>query len=223
QILVEWNATGKPERPRCVHHLFEQQAAQNPGAVAVIHGEQCLCYGEVNARANHVAHQLRSLGVGPDGLVGLCLDRTPDLLVGILGILKAGGAYVPLDPLHPADRLAFILADTRAPVVLTQRCHRGRFDGQTAHVISIDADPGLGVSDPKRSTIGTANDVIYVIYTSGSTGQPKGVAVEHCNVYQLVRWAEAAYSPAELSRVLFGMTVSFDMAVFEIFLPLCLG
>jgi amino acid adenylation domain-containing protein len=223
RILVEWNATGEPAPPCCVHALFEEQAARVPDAEAVIFGDQRMTYRELNTRANQLAHHLRSLGVGPDVLVGLCLDRSPELFVGILGILKAGGAYVPLDPNYPAERLDFVLDDAGARVILTQRRDAARFNGKAAHVVCLDDDAVLAASTANPQPVAGPNHLIYVIYTSGSTGRPKGVAIEHRSVYQLVRWSEAYYSPEELSRIFFGVTVCFDMSVFEIFLPLCLG
>jgi amino acid adenylation domain-containing protein len=191
QLLEEWNSTAVayPDRV-CIHQLFEIQVARAPEAVAVVFGEQRLTYTELNTRANRLAHHLRMLGVGPEVPVAIALDRSLELVVGLLGILKAGGAYVPLDPGYPAERLAFMLADTQAPVLLTQErllenlpVHAGRtvcLDRDWAHVAEQpDTDP---------SGVATSENLAYVIYTSGSTGQPKGVMVEHRALVNHMEW-----------------------------------
>ena len=149
QLLVQWNDTAVDyPRDRCIHQLFEQQAARTPDATAVVFEDTRLSYAELNARANQLAHHLITLGVGPDVLVGLCLERSLDLVVGLLGILKAGGAYVPLDPGYPATRLAFMLEDTQAPVLLTQHKLLGQLPPYAGHVLCLDRDPSLLAAQP---------------------------------------------------------------------------
>ena len=141
RLLVEWNDTAADyPRDRCIHELFEQQAARNPDAVAVVFDDQPMTYGELDARANRLAHQLETLGVGPDVLVGICIERSPELVVGLLGILKAGGAYVPLDPSYPQERLAFMLEDAQAPLLLTKEPLLGRLPPHGVRTLCLDRD-----------------------------------------------------------------------------------
>ena len=193
QMLVEWNDTARGyPADRCVHQLFEEQVGRTPEAVAVVFENQQLTYRELNARSNQLAHYLRDLGVGPEMLVGICLERSLEMVVGLLGILKAGGAYVPLDPEYPAERLAFLLAglrrtgsaDPEAPAAVLARLPRPR------------ALPGRRRLDLRRherrqpSPLATPDDLAYVIYTSGSTGIPKGVMIPHRGIVRLVRNTE---------------------------------
>ena len=177
-VAREWNGTRR-EYPRdnCVHQLFEEQVARTPEAVAVVFENQQLTYRELNARANQLAHYLRDLGVGPETLVGICLERSLEMVVGLLGILKAGGAYVPLDPEYPAERLAFLLRDSAAPVLLTQKRLLPSLPDCPARVLCLDADASTfaGMSDANPPPLATPENLAYVIYTSGSTGVPKGV------------------------------------------------
>ncbi len=185
QLLVEWNGrqTSYPQI-ECVHQLFEEQVARTPGAVAVIsEGEQCT-YQELNQRANQVAHYLQSLGVGPDVRVGLFMERSLDIMVGLLGILKAGGAYVPLDPIYPQERVRFMLENVQVPVLLTQtHLTADLTDLGSVRVVCLDGDEDTiaQYSDRNPPIAVTPSNLIYVLFTSGSTGRPKGVAVEHCN------------------------------------------
>jgi len=176
--------------PACVHTLVEEVAARIPDAPAVTFGTDTLTFAQLNARANQLAHRLRRSGVGPDVLVGVCLERSIDMAVAVLGVLKAGGAYVPLDPDYPADRLAFMVSDTAAPVVLAQPSTRGRLPASAATIVDMeeeraaltlepDTNPGVDV-DPEN--------LLYVIYTSGSTGRPKGTALSHRALGNLIRW-----------------------------------
>jgi len=220
ELLVAWNDT-RAEYPEkgCIHDLFEQQAARTPDAIAVVSGDQRLTYAELNRRANQLAHHLRSLRVGPEVLVGLCLERSPSMLVGLLAILKAGGAYVPLDPTYPGERLAFTLQDSGAPVVLTEERLAGRLDVGEARVIRLDADRNILDRQPTDNPEPAAapDNLAYVIYTSGSTGTPKGVMIPH---RALVNHALATAQAFELSardRVLQFASISFDAAAEEIF------
>ena len=181
QLLVEWNDTAvEYPRDRCIHQLFEAQVERSPEATALVYEDQQLTYGELNARANRLAHHLRSLGVGPEVLVGVCLERSLELVVGLLAILKAGGAYVPLDPSYPAERLAFMLQDTQAPVLLTQQRLLAHLPAYAGHTLCLERDAAHIAQHPDTNppTSATPTNLAYVIYTSGSTGTPKGVMVE---------------------------------------------
>ncbi len=223
QVVEEWNRTeaGYPS-DRCLHQMFEAQAARTPEAVAVVFEEESLSYGALNARANRLAHHLRGLGVGPEVRVAICVERSLEMVVGLLGILKAGGAYVPLDPGYPAERLAYMLADCGAPVLLTQEELRGALPApEGVRVVSGAEVAGEPAENPASGA--TPRDLAYVIYTSGSTGRPKGVMVEHGGVVSLLHWLRSVTSDAELSCVLGSTSFSFDVSVAEIFGTLCWG
>src|SRR5215213_7151460 len=227
QLLFEWNDT-RAEYPedRCVHELFEERARRTPDAVALIFEERQLTYRELDRRANQLAHHLRALGVGPDVLVGICIERSLEMAVGLLGILKAGGSYVPLDPSYPASRLKFILRDTQAPVLLTQeRLVEGLPDKSRTKVVRLDADwPVIArKAEENLTSRATADNLAYVIYTSGSTGQPKGVMIEHRALSSYVAAAIAAYEITATDRVLQFASLSFDASVEEIFPSLTCG
>src|SRR5690606_23764253 len=186
RVLVEWNATAAQyPRDRTVVQLFEEQAARRADAVAVTCEGESLTYGELGARADALAVHLRALGVRPGVLVGLCVERTPAMLVGLLGTLKAGGAYVPLDPAFPADRLAFMLADSGASVLVTQASLEGVVPAPGVQVVRLEELPGgqaglVAVDARSESAVAARpQDLAYVLYTSGSTGKPKGVEVPH--------------------------------------------
>ena len=218
QLLVGWNDTAVDyPRDKCVHELFEAQAARAPDAIAVVHGDTQLTYAALNARANQLAHHLRGLGVGPDTLVGLCLERSLDLVIGILAILKAGGAYVPLDPDYPRDRLEFMLRDTRAAIVLTQSGLEDRLPEGEAKRLCLDRDGALWSARPDSNPAVSAgpDSLAYVIYTSGSTGQPKGVEVCNRNIVRLVRGAR--YAGFDENRVFLLLApIAFDASTFEL-------
>ncbi|MBI3457316.1 MAG: amino acid adenylation domain-containing protein [Candidatus Rokubacteria bacterium] len=226
QLLVGWNATEAAyPQDACLHELIEEQAEQAPEAVVVVCEGAELTYGELNRRANQLAHSLRGRGVGPEVLVGICLERSLDMVVGVLGVLKAGGAYVPLDPAHPRERLAFLLEDTRAPVLLTQERLVTRLFPHRAHVVCVDADWEEIARQPGTNPAGgvTPDNPAYVIYTSGSTGRPKGVMVPH---RALVNFLEAMRNELRLTPedvLLAVTTLSFDIAGLELFLPLAVG
>jgi amino acid adenylation domain-containing protein len=222
----EWHDTLAPfPDESCIHELFESQVARSPDAVALVDREHTLSYRELNERANQVAHYLRGLGVGADVLVGLCVERSSEALVALLGILKAGGAYVPLDPAYPKARLAFILADAEVEVLLTQEAIRHALSGGTSALVSLDGDAALfareAVTSPVTGT--TADDLAYVIYTSGSTGAPKGVAMNHRPVCNLVAWQHRQSVVGAGDRTLQLTSLSFDVSVQEIFATLCSG
>jgi len=226
QPLVVWNATQAPyPHDRCVHQLFEAQVEQTPGAIAVIYEDQQLTYRELNARANQLAHVLRQLGVGPDVLVALCLDRSPEMVVGLLGILKAEGAYVPLDLSYPKERLAFMLADTQTKVLLTQQHLLATLPPRHAQVLCLDRDWNTisHESGENLTTSMTAEHLAYVIYTSGSTGQPKGVVMQHRPLCNLIAWQRANSSCTVRNRTLQFSSLSFDVSFQEMFSTWCSG
>lgn len=218
QLLVEWNKT-KTNYPanNCIHELFEQQVSNTPQAVALVWDNQSLTYSELNARANQLAHFLKKRDIEPDTRVGICLDRSPELIVAILATLKAGGAYLPLDPAYPQARLEFMLKDTGAPLLLTTSSRLANLPTEGAEIICLDlvADELARESEDSPEVITTADSLAYVMYTSGSTGKPKGVAVNHRNVVRLVRNTNyASFSSDEV--FLQSSTISFDASTFEI-------
>jgi amino acid adenylation domain-containing protein len=230
QLLIEWNDTAADyPRDKCIHGLFEEQVKRTPYLIAVEFDGQCLTYQELNCRANQLADYLIGLGVGSEKLVGTCIERSLDMIVGLLGILKAGGAYVPLDPAYPQERLQFMLEDAKCSVVLTQEqlLNDGKLglDSNECEYVCLDRDwPMIAQTNEDNSTAQvSANNLAYVIYTSGSTGQPKGVAIEHRNTVNLLAWAKTVYGPDELRGVLASTSICFDLSVFEIFLPLICG
>jgi amino acid adenylation domain-containing protein len=230
QMLAQWNATQSAYNDQaCFHQLFEFQATRTPDSVAVIFNtgsrqQGALTYRELNERANQLAHHLRARGVGPESRVGICVERSLELLVGLLGILKAGGAYVPLDPSYPEDRLAFMLADAQAQVVVTQRhLPIAGFFADTQLIDLDDAGPidREPIANPAHATL--PEQVAYILYTSGSTGKPKGVQIPH---RALVNFLESMRRRPGLTAddVLVAVTtVSFDIAALELFLPLLVG
>ncbi|AUX46361.1 hypothetical protein SOCE26_078670 [Sorangium cellulosum] len=225
QLVVAWNQTQAPHpEDRCIHQLFEAQAARTPEAVAVVSGDQQLTYRELNARANQLAHRLRAMGVLPDVLVGLCVERSPEMVVGLLGILKAGGAYVPLDPAYPQDRLAFMLQDTQAPLLLSQARLAERLPPCRAQRLFLDRDWQAIARESEADPACPAAplDLSYVIYTSGSTGQPKGVAVTHRNLVHSIAARLRVY-PEPVRRLLLVSSLAFDISTAQIFWTLCSG
>ncbi|MGH9463236.1 MAG: non-ribosomal peptide synthetase, partial [Vicinamibacteria bacterium] len=225
QLVVEWNDT-KTDYPRekCVHELFEAQAARTPDAVALEYEGHSVTYAKLNARANQLAHYLRAQGVGPEVMVGLCVERSLEMVVGTLGILKAGGAYVPLDPDYPASRLAFMLEDTQAPVLLTQGRLRERLPAYVGRVVALDADWAEIARESEKNPkvqVGARN-LAYVIYTSGSTGRPKGTSIEHRSVVRLVR--NTNYIELGPDEVFLQFApISFDASTLELWGPLLNG
>ena len=224
QILVTWNETAAEYPARCIHELFEEQVERTPNAVALIEEGRSLSYQELNGRANQLAHHLRVLGVGREVLVGLCMTRNMSMVVGILGILKAGGAYVPLDPNYPQERLAFMLEDTQVPVLLTQK-QLLPIKSQQANVICLDSDWEAIAQESQQNPICETPpaDLAYCIYTSGSTGQPKGVMIHHKGLVNYVWWAQKQYSPGEKLTFPLFSSLSFDLTVTSIYVPLITG
>ncbi len=212
-------------RDRCIHELFEEQAARQPQAVAVTFADRQLTYGELNSRANQLAHHLRALGVRPDTLVGICVERSLEMVVGLLGILKAGGAYVPLDPEYPQERLAYMLADTAAPVLLTQARLKERLPQRRAHTVCLEEDWAAIAQQPVVNPVNCAQpqNLAYCIYTSGSTGRPKAVGLLHANAVAFLTWTHHAFDRQQTARVLFSTSICFDLSIFELFTPLTSG
>jgi amino acid adenylation domain-containing protein len=220
QILEEWNDTTVDyPRNRCIHQLFEAQVEQTPAATAVISVEGSLTYRALNQRANQLAHYLQQRGVGPETLVGICVERSLEMVVGILGILKAGGAYVPLDPAYPQDRLAFMLSDSRASLLLTQERLLPVVPVHDGVVICLDRDWGMisRESDENLESGSTAENMAYIIYTSGSTGKPKGVVIEHRSLVNYALAACDAFAMSHEDRVLQFAPLSFDTSSEEIY------
>jgi amino acid adenylation domain-containing protein len=217
QVIQIFNST-EADYPAdaSIHQLFEQQAARTPAATAVVHDGLVIDYAELNRRADQLASYLRSRAVGPDLLVGLCTERSIEMVIGMLGILKAGGAYVPLDPDYPSQRLAHMLQDAQPRVVLTQARLRPRLPASGAEVVALDADWASIAQSEARSwltSLQSAHDLAYVIYTSGSTGTPKGVMIEHCNVLNLWQGLESLYAATGCRRVALNASLSFDASV----------
>jgi hypothetical protein len=221
QLLVEWNKT-EAEYPQhqCIHQLFEAQVEQTPDAVAVVFENQQLTYRELNCRANQLAHYLRSLGVAPEVLVGICVERSIEMIVGLLGILKAGGAYVPIDPAYPQERLALMLTDAQLSVLLTQQRLLAQLPAHTAKVVCLDdASWQIISSESSQNPVNqtTWTNLAYVIYTSGSTGTPKGVTIQHQSLVNFIQAAVTEYELEAKDRILQFASISFDAACEEIF------
>ncbi len=235
RLLVDFNATHADYPSReCLHQLFIDQVAQHAGEPAVVCGDVHLTYRQLYDKSQTLASYLQSAGVGPDALVGLCMERSLDMLVGMLGILQAGGAYVPLDPEHPDDRLAYMLQDSQAAIVLTQERLQHKLSALMpagTQLIAIDRQwseiheraAELNANGVALQQQVTPHHLAYVIYTSGSTGLPKGVAIEHHSPVTLVHWASSVYSREELAGMLASTSICFDLSVYEIFVTLANG
>ncbi|MEO8494264.1 MAG: amino acid adenylation domain-containing protein [Planctomycetota bacterium] len=225
ELLVERNQT-RADYPRCrLHELVEAQTNKTPQSVAVVFGDERLTYAELNSRANQLAHFLKARGAGPDGLVGLFVDRSPLMLIGMLGILKAGSAYVPLTPGTPYDRLTYMLDQCGTPLVVTTRDHEGQLPPRGGTTIRLDADwPEIAAeSGDNLNTPSRDSDLAYVIFTSGSTGKPKGVQLEHRSVVNFLN-SMSKRPGIDANDVLLAVTtMTFDISVLELFLPLTVG
>ena len=224
--MQEWNETAR-EYPRehCLHELFEQQVERTPAAVAVSFGDEQLTYAELNARANQLAHYLRGRGVDVGKLVGVYLEHAPEMVVAVLGVLKAGAAYVPVDPEHPQSRLRLMLQDAGVELVLTQeRLQANLLDSGVetvcldTHWEQISAESSENVSAPV-----IPQDLAYVIYTSGSTGTPKGIKIAHQALVNYVWWAREVYQQGEPQDFALYSSLSFDLTVTSIYVPLLSG
>jgi natural product biosynthesis luciferase-like monooxygenase protein len=221
--LRQWNATlAEFPRQTCVHQFFEQQAARTPDAVAIAFRGQSLTYRELNEHANRVARRLQALGVGPDVMVGIYLQRSIEMMVGLLGILKAGGAYVPLDPGYPAERISVMLEDSKAPIIITDEVLAKKLPRHDARLLFLDTallTHGDGSTPPSAVT---SKNLAYVIFTSGSTGRPKGVMVEHRNVANFFAGMDQRIGP-QPGVWLAVTSISFDISVLELFWTLARG
>lgn len=224
QLVHEWNQTAV-EYPAdtLLHELVERQAARTPDAVAVEFGDLHLTWRQLDRRANHLTHRLRVGGVGPNVLVGICVERSLEMVIGLLGILKAGGAYVPIDPDYPRERRAFMLDDAAVPVLLTQSKLLADLPTHRALVLCLDADGMRDESDAAPASGVTAGDLAYMIYTSGSTGRPKGALNHHRGIVNRLRWMQDRYRLAAGDAVLQKTPFSFDVSVWEFFWPLLAG
>ncbi len=226
RLLVEWNDTHKnyPSDKR-IHELFEEQVERTPDSVAVVFEGEAVTYRELNRRANQLAHYLIGLGVGPEVLVGICLERSMKMVVAVLGVLKSGGAYIPLDPSYPRERLRFMLEDAQATLVLTQDRLAESFSRLSARVICPDRyREEIALQGEKNpETEAQADNLAYVIFTSGSTGKPKGVQVQHRTAMNLLSDVRERLRLNGQDTSLFVASLSFDISVMELFLPLSLG
>ena len=205
-------------RDACVPQLIARQAGRTPAAAALVMGTHIISYGEMNRRANQLAHYLQQLGVGPDVPVGLYLERSLEMVIGLLGILKAGGAYVPVDASHPAERVSFMLHDAGVPILVTQQHLARQLSLQNIQILCLDADRGLlemqSESDPTTSV--TLDDLAYIVYTSGSTGRPKGVQITHDGLLNLVFWHRHAFSVTSSDRATQVASPAFDALGWEL-------
>ena len=231
QLTIEWNDT-KQDYPldNCIHHLFELQAAKTPSSIAVVFEDQKLTYQQLNQKANQVAHYLRSRGVTAESLVGICVERSLDMIIGLLGILKAGGAYVPLDPGYPPERLTYMLEDADVEIVLTQAdlvayLEENVIQAKEINLVCLDKDwESIGkkpTQNPNQEI--AAQNLAYVIYTSGSTGKPKGVQLAHQGVVNFLVSMSKEPGLTDQDILCSVTTISFDIAGLELYLPLIVG
>lgn len=223
--LAAWNSTAVPLPNICAHELFEQQVARAGDATALIFGSQQMSFGELNARANKLARHLRARGVGPDALVGVCLERSPDLVVALIAVWKAGGAYVPLDPTYPPERLSFMVEDANALFVLTETKCRHLFGALGDKAICLDSDWARfdAESAGNLEPLATPQHLAYVMYTSGSTGKPKGAMIVHSGLVNYLIWAVGAYGVEPGLSAPCHSSISFDLTVTSLFVPLMGG
>jgi amino acid adenylation domain-containing protein len=231
RLLAEWNDT-PAEFPResCIHQMFEEQTARTPDAPAVVFEGTTLPYAELNRRANQLAHHLIGLGVKPDSRVAICMERSTEMVVGLLAILKSGGAYVPLDPGYPVDRLRYMLEDSAPVALLTQTSLLGLLETRDASLPLVDLTEssapwkGQPESNPDRAVLRlSSTNLAYIIYTSGSTGKPKGVMIEHRSLVNRLVWMQESYGLTAADAVLQKTPFSFDVSVWEFFWPLLFG
>jgi amino acid adenylation domain-containing protein len=225
QVVKTWNATDCEFPDECLHESIERQVARDPDALAVIAGDERLTFGELNARANRLAHHLRELGVGPDVPVGISLERRAEMVVGLLAITKAGGGYVPLDPTYPRERLAFLVQDSHVPVLVTQDSLAAGFADCDAEIVRVDGDADAIAARPDENPISgvTPLNLAYLIYTSGSTGTPKGVVLNHRGRVNNFADFNRRYDVGPGDKLLALASLSFDMCAYDVFGPLAAG
>lgn len=226
QMLVAWNDNVLPyDQTICLHEIINRQAIQQPDAIALIYGEEEMTYADLDGKAELLAVYLRSLGVKPETLVGVFMARTPNLIVALLGILKAGGAYIPLDPMYPPDRIAYMLKDAQAAIVLTQSDLLSSLPTAVQHILSLDSEweaIAQAMAVPPAPNPDPLN-LAYVIYTSGSTGHPKGIAIPHRTTVAMLTWAMSFFTKDLFAGVLGSTSICFDVSILEIFGTLCSG
>lgn len=226
QLLVEWNETRRNYSiEKCVHQLFEDQAQRSPDSAAVISGARQLSYGELNRRANQLADHLIEMGVGPGVVVGICMERSPEMVIGMLGVLKARGAYLPLDPGYPDERLALMVQDAQAAVILTGARSDVHLTQIRTRTVCLDGELAAfaGQSQDNPIARSTSEDLAYVIYTSGSTGRPKAVEISHGGLLNLIHWHREAYSVSDRDRATQFASMGFDACVWELWPYLAAG
>ncbi|ARU63537.1 hypothetical protein CBW65_22905 [Tumebacillus avium] len=226
QVVEMWNSTELPypQQDLLLHQLFEEQAAKTPDAVALVFADETLTYRELNERANALASRLLKLGVQPDTFVGVCMERSLELVVSLYGVLKAGAAYVPVDPTLPAERVAYLMEDSQVNVVLTQQKLAGELPVvEGALLISVDAEDWSQESTANPGVAITRDHLAYMIYTSGSTGKPKGAMIPHKGVVNRLLWMQEEYGLTAADRILQKTPMSFDVSVWEFFWPLLFG
>jgi amino acid adenylation domain-containing protein/FkbM family methyltransferase len=226
QVLLTFNRTKVArDAVKMIHELIEEQAERTPDSIAIVSEDQQLSYEDLNARANRLANYLQRLGVGPDVIVGICEERSLEMIIALLGILKAGGAYLPLDPEYPKERLAFMLEDTRVKVLLSRQQLTGDVLNLPAKLVCLDSDwPKIAQeSEHQPLPISTPGNLAYVIYTSGSTGRPKGVMISHRGLVNYLSWCLDAYRVADGSGAPVHSSIGFDLTVTSLFAPLLAG
>lgn len=226
QLLMEWNNTQADyPQDKCIHQLFEQQVEKTPDAVAVVFGEQKLTYQELNYLANQLAHYLQRLGVAPEILVGICVERSLEMLIGMLGVLKTGAAYLPLDPTYPQERLSFMLKDAQVLILLTQQHLVKDIPTHIAQIVCLDTDWDRIAQHSQENVLNEVKpeNLAYVIYTSGSTGKPKGVMVKHSGLSNLAQVQIQTFAVGCGSRVLQFASFSFDASIWEVVMALVSG
>jgi amino acid adenylation domain-containing protein len=224
-VLLDWNDTKTDIPPACIHELVEAQAKRSPDAIAVAFEGERLTYGELSAKTNQLARYLRKRGVCPDSLVGVCMNRSVELVVALLSVLKAGGAYVPIDPLYPQRRIELMLSEIRSPILLTEAEHRSKLVACAAETLCLQ-EQWRQVSEELSAPVdpvATPDHLAYVIYTSGSTGKPKGCMLPHSAVSNRLLWMQDAYRLVDEDRVLQKTPFGFDVSVWELFWPLIAG
>ncbi len=226
QLLIEWNNTQITyDQNKCIHQLFAEQVERTPDAIAVVFEQEQLTYRELNHRANQLAHYLQSVGVKPESLVGIAVERSLEMVIGLLGIQKAGGAYVPIDPNYPSERIAYMLEDSKVPVLLTQNHLTAKLPEYSGQIFCLDGNEEIFNSESMENPVSGVTDenLIYIIYTSGSTGKPKGTMNIHKGVVNRILWMQDTYKLTASDRVLQKTPFSFDVSGWEFWWPLITG